>query len=176
MAAGGGRMVRFDVDSRHGVKARKGSHSLSPNPSLPNETRAGDSPALEAGGNVARFNLSDYPAQTAGQVRPHPLNPATTRSHRGWGPSTWVQDDCAGPASDSGLPSSATKRRPTVRFRAPRLGSQVHRANSFSAFARSAIPQKGNLAYAHSPLGRVSSRLAEGPRLEVAPFARFFSL
>ena len=45
MAVGGGRMVRFDVDSRHGVNARKGSHSLSPNPSLPNETRAGDSPA-----------------------------------------------------------------------------------------------------------------------------------
>ena len=113
---------------------------------------------------MARFNLSDYPAQTAGQVRPHPLNPATTRSHRGWGPSTWVQDDCAGPASESRQPSPDAKtRRYTGLTRGePGLGSQVHHVSSFSALACSAYPQKGNLAYAHSPLGGVSSWLADG--------------
>ena len=121
---------------------------------------------------MARFNLSDYPAQTAGQVRPHPLNPATTRSHWGWGHSHFsvrpVQDDCAGPASESWLPSLRDEATADERvFRGTLgLGSQVHHARRIRAFACSASPQKGNLAYAYSPLGGVSSRLADGLRLD----------
>lgn len=125
---------------------------------------------------MARFHFSDYPAKTVGQVRPHPLNPASTRSHRGWGLSAWVHDNRAEPASESRQPSpSATKRRPTSLARGTLgLGSQVHLASSFSALARSQAPQKGNLAYAHSPLGGVSGWLADGPS-RVLEFS-FFSL
>ncbi len=122
---------------------------------------------------MARFNFSDYPAQTAGQVRPHPMNPASTRSHRGWGHSYSsvgpVQDNCAGPASESWLPSLRDEATADERvFRGTLgLGSQVHHARRIRAFACSGTPQKGNLANAHSPLGGVSGWLADGLRLDL---------